>query len=106
MGPLGIGDAILAKVFGLLESLCMIKSINIYECVVEGDSKTVISWGNGNGGGSWRVNHFICEIRDIMRTFKVVLRHIPRDQNDLADRLAKWSISQLLVFKGESLLEF
>lgn len=74
---------------GLLESLHMIKTKNLYECVVEGDSKTMTSWGNGKSGGSWRVNHFICKTKDIMRNLKVDVRHIPRGQNDLADRLAK-----------------
>lgn len=72
---------------------------NFYEC--GGRGFNVISCGNGKSGGSWRVNHFICEIRDITREFKVDVRHIPRGQIDLADSLAKWNVSQHFAFMGD-----
>lgn len=92
-GPLGNGDAILAEVVGFIESFHMLNLKSLNECVVERDSKIVISWGKGKNGGSWRLNHLICEIRDLMREFKVEVRYILRGQNDLAVKLAKWSVS-------------
>lgn len=54
----------------------------------------MISLGKGKSCGLGRLNHFICKIRDLTREVKVNARHIPRGQNALADKLAKWNFSQ------------
>lgn len=46
-GPIGISDANYAKFIGLLEGLRMLKYKGFKDYIVEGDSKTVISWGKG-----------------------------------------------------------
>lgn len=38
-----------------------------------------------------------------MRVLKVDVIHIPRDQNALANKLAKWSVSQPNVFIGDQM---
>lgn len=44
-GPLGHCDTIEAGLIELLHSLHLLKVKGVQKCIVEGDSKTVISWG-------------------------------------------------------------
>jgi len=46
-GPLRSCDANRAKLIGFFEGLKMLKSKGFFNCSVEGDSKTAISWGRG-----------------------------------------------------------
>lgn len=48
---------------------------------------------------------FISEIKDIIRDYKLDLRHIPKGQNDLADSLAKWSVFQQSTFMVDHMPE-
>lgn len=53
--PIGIVDALYVEMMGLLEALHILKKKEFLECSVEGDSRTVISWGGrrrqkGHGG--------------------------------------------------------
>lgn len=101
-GPLDNGDSTRAEPFSLLLGLREIKSLGKCNCLVEGDSKVVISWALGISEGMWVLWHYLYEIRDLMREMGVVLSHIPRSQNGEADRLAKWGREQTAVFKGSS----
>lgn len=56
-------------------------------------------------GGSWRLHHFLCEIRTLVRELKTEVLLGPREQNSLADKLAKWSASQHHVFIGDHILD-
>lgn len=47
----------------------------------------VISWGRGGSCGSWKLNYFI---HKLLEELVVELQHIPRSQNSLADKIAKW----------------
>lgn len=49
-GPIGCCDTNHVELIGLLEGLKMLKNKGFYNCIVEGDSKVVISWGRG---GEW-----------------------------------------------------
>lgn len=74
---------------GLLSSLGVVKDKGPQDCIVEGDSKTVISWGKGECEGSWRLHHFISEIKALTSLHKVTIQHIPRSINLFADKVAK-----------------
>lgn len=50
--------------------------------------------------------HFIHEIRDIVRRMGIVFPHIRRTQNGEADRLAMWGREQSEVFKDNRLLDW
>lgn len=71
--PLETRDDIHAEILSLLESLRIIKSKNLINYIVEGDSKTVISWGRGEKCSSWRMRHFIYEIQVLIKELKVVI---------------------------------
>lgn len=85
---------------GMLEALRILKDMSLVLCAVEGDSSLVISWGQGKAKGSWRLRYFICEARNLMIELKVDLNHVPRSQNDMAHRLAKWSVNRQDIFLG------
>lgn len=42
-GPIGVSDAIHAETMGLLKGLKLAKSKGVRDCILEGDSLTVIS---------------------------------------------------------------
>lgn len=66
----------------------------------------VISWGKSKGGGSWRLHRFLCEIKDHVKELHVDVVHIAREFNSLANRVAKWSLSQDSVFVGNYLSDW
>lgn len=84
-GPLGRCDVNHAELIGMLEGLKMLKSKGFFNCSVEGDSKTIISWGRGDSEGFWRLRHYIYEIQALSLHLKAKLLHIPRSRNSLAD---------------------
>lgn len=104
-GLIGVCDVIHAETMGLLEGLRLAKIKGVSGCIIEGDSTTVISWERGNNFGSWRLHHFYAEIKSLINILKAELVHVPRNQNSLADKLAKWSIGQCNMFKRDSLSE-
>lgn len=68
---------------------------------MEGDSKLVVSWGVIRCIRSWQLYQYVCEVRDLIRELQVVLYHIPRSQNAMADKLAKWGVGLHEVFIGD-----
>lgn len=64
--PIGNADAIEVEMIGFLAAFRILKEKNWFKCFVEGDSKTVISWGSGKSKGSWRLNHLICKAKCIV----------------------------------------
>lgn len=104
-GPLGVIDAMHTETMGLLEGLKLARDKGAMGCLIEGDSYSVISWGKGEMYGSGRLNHLISEIRCILRDIVAVLLHVPRAQNSLVDRIAKWSVDQDYMFVGDCLPE-
>lgn len=46
------------------------------------------------------MQHFIHKIQALTGDLKVELFHVPRAQNALVDKLAKWSVGQLGGFEG------
>lgn len=77
-GLIGRSDATQAELVGLLEGLCMLKMKSFKDCIIEGDPRTVISWGIGKRAGSWRFHHFTCEVRNVIGDLKATLQHVPR----------------------------
>lgn len=47
-GPIGISDGIFAELMGLLEGVRMLKAKGLKDCIVEGDSLSIITWGSGS----------------------------------------------------------
>jgi len=88
----------------LLEGLNLAKSKGANGCILEGDSLMVISWGKGLKCGSWRLHHFLAEIKSLTKALNVELIHIPQSQNSLADRIAKWTVGQSSCHIGDSLM--
>lgn len=52
---------------------------------------SIFAWVRGIQRGPWRHHHFIAEIRKLVRLTNASLHHIPLSQNDMADKVAKWS---------------
>lgn len=98
-GPIGITDSTKAEVMGLLLGLREIRDSKLKVPFVEGDSLVVVGWGLGHSEGSWKYAQQIHEIRDLMVALKVELKHIPRSQNGLANKLAKWGVEQPIIIK-------
>lgn len=73
----------------------------ILTCMIEGDSKTVIKWDNGDVLGYWRLDHFIQEIRVLIAEVHATLTHIPCFQNSIANYIAKWSARQQANFEDD-----
>lgn len=98
-GPLGEGDSTKVELLSLLYSLREVEKVGQQGCLVEGDSKVVISWALGLCEGVWKWKHFI---QEIMSRMGIVLYHISRTQNKEADHLAKWGRDQAEMFKGNT----
>lgn len=49
--------------------------------------------------GSWKYAQQILEIRDLMVALQVKLEPVPRSQNGLVDKLAKWGVEQPSIVK-------
>lgn len=87
-GPIGVVDVLVVELMGLLEALRVLKQKELVDCLMEGDSRMVISWVEGRAKGSWRLLHLIIEAWHILKDRKAYLSHIPRAQNVLVDKLA------------------
>lgn len=91
----------MTKTYDLLESLRLLKSVGHKYCIVKGDSRIVICWGKDEKCRSWRLFHFIHEIRDLVADTQAHLHYVPHSQNSVVDRMAKWSAREQLVFVGD-----
>lgn len=58
-GPIGRNDLIKAWLMGLLEGLHMLKAKGIKECCIEGDLRSIVSWGLKKLNGSWILHHLV-----------------------------------------------
>lgn len=72
---------------------------------MEGDSKVIMSWGNGTSEGPWQLAHFMHEIRNLIVDLKLSLKHIPGEQNEEVDKLSKWRVNLTNIFKESYMLE-
>lgn len=97
-GPIGFADSTKAEVMNLLMGLKEICDLNMNVPLVEGDSSVVVGWGLGSSKGSWKYAQQIHEIRDLA-ALQVKLKHVPRFQKGLADKLAKWGLEQPSIVK-------
>lgn len=70
-----------------------IKKIGVHETIlVEGDSKMMVGWAVAQSKGAWRFDNIVHEIRDLISSMKISFSCIPRVQNEMAGRLAKWAV--------------
>lgn len=46
---------------------------------------------------------YFVEIKSLIKDLDVELHHVPRNQNSLADKIAKWSVGQSSMFEGDFL---
>lgn len=100
--PLGFKNSNEAKLLSLLHGMRMLKARELYGCHVEGDSKIVVSWAKRLVVNLWQWNHYIKEVRGLLKDLQGEINHIPRAQNMETDRLAKWGVG---VFVGENMSE-
>lgn len=91
-GPIAHGDSMKAEVMGLIAGWRELKKLRSINCLVEDDSSVVVGWSSGYSIGSWKFANIIHEIRNIMSFLKASLAHIPRSQNSIADKIAKWAV--------------
>lgn len=104
-GPIGVSHAIHAETMGLLEGLELAKGKGVRDCILEGNSLSIISCGRGERCGSWKMHHFIVEIRSPIFELDAKLHHVPRCQNSLANKIAKWNVGQPNLFEGDHMLD-
>lgn len=78
---------------GLLIGLSELKKIGISQACVEGDSKVVIEWRMGSWMGYWKYASFVHEIRDLVASLNISFSQVPRSQNSLVDKVAKWGVN-------------
>lgn len=69
-------------------------------CLVEGDSKVVVSWASGSFNGSWKFAHYIHEIKSIIRELSILVSHVIGIRFGPADSLATWGAGLLECFSG------
>lgn len=81
----------------------MVKLKGIDNCIIERDSITVVSWAQRKSRGSWLLLHQVREARDIIDELKVELHQVPRNQNSLVDKLAKWGAEQQAEYMRDNL---
>lgn len=62
---------------GLLMGVREVRALGGTDCFVEGDSKVVVSWALGKHEGSWKLMHYICEIRSIIKDYRLSLSYVP-----------------------------
>lgn len=65
----------------------------------------VISWGMGNGVGSWHLLRLIYVIKQLSLELGISLSHNLRDQNVLGDKLPKWGVGFPSLFSGRDIPE-
>lgn len=73
----------------------MLHARGLYDCLKVGEV---------TDSRSWRIHHFIAEIRVLAKEISAILQHVPRCQNEMAGRVAKWSAYQM-IFLGDHMLE-
>lgn len=67
----------------------MLRDRGFTKCFVEGDLRMVISWAKGMVAWSWKLLHYVREVRNLVAEVKAVVHHVPHSQNVVADKLAK-----------------
>lgn len=72
--------------------------------------KVIHRWWLGgvwdNSSSSWKYLQLIHEIRDLVLSLKTELVHVPRTQNGLADKLAKWGVELPNIVRSNVIPEF
>lgn len=98
-GPISEGDSTKAQAIELLMGLHELKKLGgSNNALVEGDSKVVVSWGSGFSEGVWRLAFMVHEIRDLISSMNITIASILRDQNEIADKVAKWAVGLHGIF--------
>lgn len=103
-GLVGSYDSTKDETIGLLMGLRELKKMRDCGSIVEGDSFTSIRRSKGNGGGcSWKLSHFVNEMREISSMLGIQLDHVIRTQNCMADKLANWWVGCSSIFMGSDM---
>lgn len=55
----------------LLQGLNIVKEKGLGDCIIEGDSEMVVSWGVRQSWGSWKLINLVWEIRDLIAELQV-----------------------------------
>ncbi|GAA0154198.1 hypothetical protein LIER_12252 [Lithospermum erythrorhizon] len=83
----------------MLVGLTLVKSLNITEVLVKGDSKLMIDWIQGKRGVKNEVlKRYHSKGVSLVQMFtRIVFMHIPREENEEADRLSRLATSYYYV---------
>ncbi|KAK3190292.1 hypothetical protein Dsin_029853 [Dipteronia sinensis] len=91
--PVGLADSILAEVLAIHRACTVIYSSMFFKdrnITILSDSRSVVSWINGEGFGNIRIVKWLYDIRQFLLVSNlVVIKFTARSYNSLADGLAK-----------------
>ncbi|KAK3172175.1 hypothetical protein Dsin_033156 [Dipteronia sinensis] len=91
--PVGLADSILAEVLAIHRACTLIYSSMFFKdrnITILSDSRSVVSWINGEGFGNIRIVKWLYDIRQFLLVSNlVVIKFTARSYNSLADSLAK-----------------
>lgn len=99
-GPLGSCDSIKAETMVLLMGLRELRNMEAQNCIVEGDSASVVGWAMGKGNGSWCLAYLLHDIGELSTILDLSFSHIPGEKNTMADRLANCGVELESLFIG------
>lgn len=68
--------------------------------VVDGDSAIVIRWMSKESKGPWRLTHLLKEATFLVSPLNISFNWIPREANELADRLENWGVDKEDIVVG------
>lgn len=76
------------------------RGIKDQEVEVEGDLVIVIGWMHRGKGGPWKLSHTIKEAVFLVSSLNISFKWIPREGNEMADRLTKRGVEKNSIFVG------
>lgn len=65
----------------------------------------VVGWGLGLSMGVWKHASIVHEIQELVSNMNISLVFIPKDQNSLADKVAKWAVELEEIFIYDVMLD-
>ncbi|KAK3212682.1 hypothetical protein Dsin_017388 [Dipteronia sinensis] len=90
---IGIADSCMSELLAIHKACALIASrmlLSNRNITIRSDSKSVVSWINGEGVGNLRFVSLVYAIRQFLKSMNSVsVEYTPRSSNSLADSLAK-----------------
>ncbi|XVF79432.1 hypothetical protein PTKIN_Ptkin14bG0222700 [Pterospermum kingtungense] len=90
---IGSADSNLAEFFAIREAPLFFVASDLkdtHHLIIESDSSNAVNWCNDSAKVSWRMRNFSNHMMQLGKKLKSIsITHIPREQNSIADELAK-----------------